>query len=71
MVKAISVSRRQRQDLKSCGYEVIVEITLVNNPVIIRGFSDKMQQVAILIEKMIEVRSANVYPVFVTIKIED
>ncbi len=70
MVKSITVSRRQKPELRSCGYEIVVEITLANNSFVIRSFSDKIKQVEILIQKMMEVRSANVYPITVLMKVE-
>ena len=70
MVRSITVSRRQKPELRSCGYEIVVEITLANNSFVIRSFSDKIKQVEILIQKMMEVRSANVYPITVLIKVE-
>lgn len=70
MVKNISVSRRQNPELRSCGYEIVVEITLTNNSFVMRSFNDKIKQVEILIQKMIEVRSANVYPITVIMMVE-
>lgn len=70
MVKAISVSRRQLAENHTCGYEIGVEITLADNSFVKRSFSEKIPQVEILIQKMIEVRSANVYPIMVSIRIE-
>lgn len=70
MVRSITVSRRKKPELRSCGYEIVVEITLANNSFVIRSFSDKIKQVEILIQKMMEVRSANVYPITVLIKVE-
>ena len=70
MVKSITVSRRQKPELRSCGYEIVVEIILANNSFVIRSFSDKIKQVEILIQKMMEVRSANVYPINVMMKVE-
>lgn len=70
MVKSISVSRRQKPELRSCGYEIVVEITLANNSFVMRSFSDKIKQVEILIQKMIEVRSTNVYPITIIMNVE-
>ena len=70
MVKSISVRRRLKPELRSCGYEIVVEIMLVNNSFVMRSFSDKMRQVEILIQKMIEVRSSNIYPIVVMMNIE-
>lgn len=71
MVNSIRVSRRQKPELRSCGYEIVVEITLTNNSFVMRSFFDKMKQVEILIQKMIEVRSANIYPITVILKVEN
>ncbi|MCR4766203.1 MAG: hypothetical protein K5856_08550 [Bacteroidaceae bacterium] len=70
MVKSICVSRRQKPEIRSCGYEILVEIMLTNNSFVIRSFIDKIKQVEILIQKMIEVRSANIYPISVMINVE-
>ena len=71
MVSRINVNRRQQMGQRGCGYEIVVEITLVDNPFIKRSFTEKISQVEILIQKMIEVRSTNIYPVIVTINIEN
>lgn len=71
MLKSISVSRRQNPELRSCGYEIVVEISLVGNSFVKRSFIDKLKQVEILIQKMIEVRSANIYPISVIMNIDN
>ena len=71
MVMEIRVSHRQQPDLRKCGYEILVEITLADNTFVKRSFAEKIPQVEILLQKMIEVRSANIYPIFVSIKIEN
>lgn len=71
MVKSITLSRRQNLELRSCGYEIVVEITLENNPFVLRSFSEKIKQVEILIQKMIEVRSTNIYPISVMMKVDN
>ena len=70
MVSDISVSRRQQIDNRECGYEIVVEITLTDNSFVKRSFADKLPQVEILMQKMIEVRSTNIYPIQVTIQIK-
>lgn len=69
MVSDISVSHRQQIDNRECGYEIVVEILLADNSFVKRSFADKIPQVEILLQKMIEVRSTNIYPIHVSIQI--
>lgn len=69
MVKQLSVNRRIQKDRHSCGYEIVVDIVLADNPFVKRSFAEKVPQVEILMQKMIEVRSTNIYPVTVTIRV--
>lgn len=71
MVRSLTVNRRQQKDRHSCGYEIVVEITLADNPFVRRSFAEKVSRVEILMQKMIEVRSTNIYPVVVTLNIEN
>ena len=70
MVKSLTVNRRQQMDRHGCGYEIVVEIVLADNPFVRRSFAEKASRVEILMQKMIEVRSTNIYPVVVTLRIE-
>lgn len=70
MVKRLSVNRRQQMERRGCGYEIVVEIVLADNPFVRRSFVEKASRVEILLQKMIEVRSTNIYPVVVTLNIE-
>lgn len=70
MVKHVKVSHRQQKENRQCGYDILVEILLANNSFVKRSFADKVPQVEILLQKMIEVRSTNIYPIHVTIQIE-
>ena len=70
MVKSITVSHRQQQDRWEAGYEILVEIILNENTFIRRGFEEKIPQAETLMQAMISVRSANIYPVQVTIAID-
>ena len=70
MVSDISVRRRQQMDYHDCGYEIVVEILLADNSFVKRSFADKVPQVEILLQKMIEVRSTNIYPILVSIQIK-
>ena len=69
MVKSLTVNRRQQMDRHGCGYEIVVEIVLADNPFVRRSFAEKASRVEILMQKMIEVRSTNIYPVVVTLRI--
>lgn len=71
MVKQIHVSHRLTGNYHDGGYEIIVTITLADNSFIRRKFIDNLSVAEILLEKMIEVRSTNIYPVTVMIAIEE
>lgn len=71
MVRRLTVSRRQQMERNGPGYEMVVEIMLAGNPFVKRSLAEKVSQVEILIQKMIEVRSTNIYPVVVMIQIEN
>ena len=43
---------------------------MADNPFVKRSFAEKTSQVEILLQKMIEVRSTNIYPVTVVIRVE-
>ena len=70
MVKSITVSHRQQQDRWAAGYEILVEIILNENTFIRRGFEEKIPQAEMLMQAMMSVRSANIYPIQVTITID-
>ena len=71
LVRRLRLNRRQQQDASGCGYEIVAEITLTGNPFVKRSFAGKLSMAEILMQKMIEVRSANIYPVRVNITIEN
>ena len=71
MIKRMRVNRRLEQEDNGCGYEVVVEITLADNAFVRRSFADRISMAEIILQKMIEVRSANIYPVRVLINIEE
>ena len=70
MVKSITVSHRQQQDGWEVGYGILVEILLNENSFIRRGFEEKIPMAETLMQAMMSVRSANIYPIQVTITIE-
>lgn len=71
MVKRLSVSHRHQMETRGPGYEIVVEIQLADSPFIRRSLDEKVSRVEILLQKMIEVRSTNIYPVIVMIKLEN
>lgn len=70
MVNSITISHRQQQERWNAGYEILAEIVLKDNTFIRRGFEDKISMAESLMQAMISVRSANIYPINVTIVIE-
>ena len=70
MVKSLTVGRRQQMGHRGCGYEICVEIVLEDTPFVKRSFAEKAEQAALLMQKMIEVRSTNIYPVIVTVNVD-
>lgn len=70
MVSLIRVSRRQTMGFKDCGYEILVEIKLADNTFVKSILGNSLPTVAILMQKMIEIRSTGIYPVSVNITIE-
>ena len=71
LVRRLRLNRRQQQDAAGCGYEIVVDITLAGTPFVKRSFTDKLPSAEILLRKMIEVRSTNIYPVEVRISMEE
>ena len=69
MVKSIQVGHRLEANPHGCGYEILAEIVLADNPFVKRNFIDKIPQTEVLMQKQMEVRSANIYPIRVSITI--
>lgn len=71
LIKRIRINRGLQQDQMGCGYQIEVAIVLQNHSFVQRNFAEKLPMAEILLQKMIEVRSANIYPVNVHITIEE
>ena len=69
MVTGLTVSRRQQFEYGTVGYEILVEIELADNSFVRRSLVDKIGRVEQLFESMINVRTTNIYPVSVSIRI--
>ena len=54
----------------ACGYEILVSVTVADTAFVRRNFCDRIPQAEILLEKMLQVRSVNIYPISVRIKVK-
>lgn len=75
MISSIRVLQEEQRTPSTwhnaCGFEIHVDITLVDTPNVRRSFTKQIPQAELLLEKMMQVRSANIYPINVTIKIAE
>lgn len=75
LVESITVQQEEQRTPSTwhnaCGFEIHVEITLADTPNVRRNFTERIPQAETLLEKMMQVRSANIYPINVTIKIKE
>lgn len=71
MVVAVNVRTRLQDRRQGMGYVTRVEISLHDTPFVKRHFTEKIPQAELFITKMMEVRSATIYPIQVTIGIQE
>jgi len=71
MIRRFTVNRRPQRESNGCGYEIVAEIVLAGSTFVRRSMQDKLSTAEILLQKMVEVRSTNIYPVTVSITIEE
>lgn len=69
MITGIRVKQAQKAGRHHYGFETQVYIYLTDNAYIKRNFMDKIPMTELVLQKMIEVRSTNVFPVVVNIEI--
>lgn len=69
MITNIKVKHAQKAERHHFGFEVRVYIFLTDNAYIKRNFMDKISMTELILQKMIEVRSTNVFPVVVNIEV--
>jgi hypothetical protein len=69
MVKSITVDTRPDRENLKVGYAVVVDITVEDSSFVQRTFAAKQALAEFRLQKMMEVRSANVYPIQVNIEI--
>ena len=71
MVQQITVSNRLSNDPQGPGYEILVEIQIEANSFVLRELADKKNQIENQLQKMMEVRSTNIYPISVAITLKE
>lgn len=69
MVESLKVRNVRNAGRHHCGFETQVYIRLTDNAYIKRSFQEKIPMAELVLRKMIEVRSTNVFPVVVSIEI--
>lgn len=69
MIVGIKVRQVQKAERHHYGFETQVYISLTDNAYIKRDFVDKIPTTELILQKMIEVRSTNVFPVIVNIEV--
>ena len=69
MIESLKVKNRQSVERNHVGHKILVDILLKDDIFVKRSFADKIAQVEFILQKMIEVRSANIYPIQVSIRI--
>ena len=69
MIVGIKVKNMRSTEYSQCGFKTIVYIGLKNDPYIKRSLEKEIPLLELTIQKMIEVRSTNVFPVQVSINI--
>ena len=69
MIVGIKVKQAQKAERHHYGFETRVYISLTDNAYIKRNFTDKIPMTELILQKMIEVRSTNVFPVVVNIEV--
>lgn len=69
MIAGIKVKQAQKAERHHYGFETQVYISLTDNAYIKRNFVDKIPMTELILQKMIEVRSTNVFPVIVNIEV--
>jgi hypothetical protein len=70
MIRSFSIDTRQQTDKMRNGYDIVVDIMLENSVYVKRSFESQIPHAELLFNKMMAVRSANVYPIHVNIELE-
>ena len=70
LIRSVSVEHRPVPSDHMLGYEIIVDIVIEDNPFVKKALSNDISRIEMTIEKMIQVRSTNIYPIRTHIKID-
>lgn len=71
MVQRVTVSNRLSNDPQGPGYEILVDICIAASTFVRRELMDKKNRMENTLQKMMTVRSTNIYPISVTISLEE
>lgn len=71
MISSIKISRKHFDQGTYHTFQTVLSVSLKNNKFIQRTFVEKIPTVEIFLQKMIEVRSSNAFPVKVEIKVKE
>lgn len=69
IIRNITVQNTINTNRGHCGFETMVEILMINDVFVKRSLTGKINEVELILQKMIEVRSSTPYPVQVNIRI--
>lgn len=69
IIRNIIVKNVIYSEIGHCGFETKVEILMIDDVFVKRSLADKINEVELILQKMIEVRSSLAYPVQVNIRI--
>lgn len=71
MIRSVTVRHGLQEGRDNAGYEIWVDILIEGTPFVQRYFADRIPQAELFLQKMIETRSATLYPILVNIRIEE
>ena len=71
LIKSITIDHRPVPSDRMLGYEIIVDILIEDNPFVKKALGDNIDRIEITLEKMIQVRATNIYPIRTNIKIDN
>ncbi len=71
MIRSVTVRHSLQDGRDNAGYEIWVDILIEGTPFVQRYFAERIPQAELFLQKMIETRSATLYPILVNIRIEE
>lgn len=70
LIKKIEIAHRLSNDKRGSGYEICIDIKLMQNNAIKKTLEDKIPAIELLFKKLLEARSVGIYPFRVTLLFE-